>query len=267
MSEKKEDSGDNSEKFEDASDVLNKSNKEIIDEIIEQQSSLNLNAEETIDSGNVEEDNFVDCIETPVPDQDEDSRRDYEQLLSEDELNANKTKADEFKKIGNDHYKNKEYLKSVESYSNGIAICPLKFSNERAILYGNRAAAYVQLSESTMAIQDCSKALDLDPKYTKVALRRAKLYEETDKLDESLEDFKHVLELDSNCTEARQAIVRLPVKINERNEKLKEEMLGKLKDLGNMILKPFGLSTNNFQMQQDPTTGSYSVNFNQKPKP
>lgn len=80
-------------------------------------------------------------------------------------------------------------------------------------------------------------------------------------------DFKSVLELDRNCTEARQAIVRLPVKIDERNEKLKTEMMGKLKDLGNMILKPFGLSTNNFQMQQDPNTGSYSVNFNQNPKP
>lgn len=61
-------------------------NKEIIDEIIDKQSSLNLN-----DSG-TDDDNFVDCIDTPLaePDQpdelltealteaDEASQRDYE---------------------------------------------------------------------------------------------------------------------------------------------------------------------------------------------
>lgn len=78
-----------------------------------------------------------------------------------------------------------------------------------------------------------------------------------------MEDYKKVYDLDPGQKEAREAIHRLPPVINERNERMKEEMLSKLKDLGNMILKPFGLSTNNFQMQQDPTTGSYSINFNQ----
>lgn len=95
--------------------------------------------------------------------------------------------------------------------------------------------------------------------------RRAKLYEHEDKLDEALADYKRVYELDPGQNEARAAMVRLPPIIQERNEQLKEEMLGKLKDLGNMILKPFGLSTSNFQMQQDPNSGSYSINFNQNP--
>lgn len=79
-------------------------------------------------------------------------------------------------------------------------------------------------------------------------------------------DFKKVLELDPGNHEAMAAHVRLPPLINERNEKMKEEMMDKLKDLGNLVLRPFGLSTKNFELQQDPATGSYSVNFNQSPQ-
>lgn len=84
-------------------------------------------------------------------------------------------------------------------------------------------------------------------------------------MDEALTDYKRVYELDPGQHEAREATFRLPPVIQERNERLKTEMMGQLKELGNMILKPFGLSTSNFQMQQDPNTGSYSINFNQNP--
>ncbi|KAL3602463.1 hypothetical protein FPOAC2_06773 [Fusarium poae] len=53
----------------------------------------------------------------------------------------------------------------------------------------------------------------------------------------------------------------LPPKVKAAQEKEMGEMWGKLKDLGNGILKPFGLSTNNFQMVKDENTGGYSMNF------
>lgn len=188
---------------------------------------------------------------------------DEEATLTEEEKLERKIKSDALKNDGNTEFKVPNYDKAIELYSEALNICPKSFKTERSILYGNRAAAYIQKELKELAIDDCTKSLEANDTYLKALVRRAKLYEETDKLDESLADYNRIVELDASNGEARAAIPRLNQKIEVRNEKLKEEMLGKLKDLGNMILRPFGLSTANFQMQQDPNTGSYSVNFSQ----
>ena len=41
--------------------------------------------------------------------------------------------------------------------------------------------------------------------------------------------------------------------------KMKDEALGKLKELGNSILGNFGMSLDNFKMNQDPATGSWNI--------
>ena len=131
------------------------------------------------------------------------------------------------------------------------------------------------------AALNCTQAIKLNPTYLKALLRRAEIYEETEKLgkfllgkwlslklsfyvpEEALKDFQSVLDIDPRHVEANKAIRRLPGKIEERNEKMKAEMFDNLKKLGNMCLNPFGLSTDNFKMEQDPSTGSYNIQFQQ----
>lgn len=204
--------------------------------------------------------------DVPSEDVDEVLLKDRDLLLTESEQEALKCEAENLKQSGNDLFKNGEYVQAISQYTQGLQTCPLAYSKERSILYANRAAAKAKCqTEKDSAISDCTKAIELNSNYVKAYLRRAQLYEETEKLDEALEDFKKVLTFDSSHTEANHAVRRLPPLISERNEKLKTEMLGKLKDLGNMVLKPFGLSTNNFQLEQDPNSGGYSVKFHQNP--
>ncbi|CRG83911.1 hypothetical protein PISL3812_01267 [Talaromyces islandicus] len=81
------------------------------------------------------------------------------------------------------------------------------------------------------------------------------------------EDYKELAAMD-NLPPSDQKIVQkslreLPARIQVAREKEMGEMMGKLKDLGNGILKPFGLSTDNFQFTKDEATGGYSMQFNQ----
>lgn len=63
------------------------------------------------------------------------------------------------------------------------------------------------------AVKDCSKALDLHPHYMKALMRRAELYEKTEKLDEALADYQKILELDPSQHSARAACMVRSMKI------------------------------------------------------
>ncbi|XP_066601215.1 tetratricopeptide repeat protein 1 [Prorops nasuta] len=195
--------------------------------------------------------------------------KERELTLSEKEKDELRKEAEKLKNEANLLFNEGNYVDATNLYTKGLSICPLLYNKDRAILYANRAAAKsksLPTAEKNLAVADCTKAIELDNNYVKAYIRRALLLEEIEKLDEAFEDYKKVLALDPAHTEANLAIQRLPPLIQERNEKLKEEMMGKLKDLGNLVLRPFGLSTSNFEVQKDPNSGGYSVKFNQTPK-
>jgi tetratricopeptide (TPR) repeat protein len=131
-----------------------------------------------------------------------------------------------------------------------------------AVYHCNRAACCLYLQRYEDAIQDCTVATLLQPKYTKAWARRSQAYEKTELTEEALKDAQKALECDPTNVKLRQNVHRLQKIEEERLEKLKEETLGKLKELGNSILGNFGMSIDNFQAVQDPNTGSYSISYN-----
>ena len=73
---------------------------------------------------------------------------------------------------------------SLDKYTAGLRVCPLKFSQDRSVLYANRAQMKKSMGLNDMAVKNCSKAIELNPNYLKALLRRAEIYEETEKLGE-----------------------------------------------------------------------------------
>jgi len=182
--------------------------------------------------------------------------------LSEAELEQKRLEAAQYKLEGNALYTDSRTTEACDKYTAGLRVCPLRFSADRAVLYANRAQMKKVMSLNDHAVKNCSKAIELNPNYLKALLRRAEIYEETDKLDEALNDYQAVLKIDPRHVSANRAVRSLPARIEERNEKLKAEMMDNLKKLGNMVLNPFGLSTDNFKMEQN-EQGSYNIKFEQ----
>ncbi|ORY07775.1 hypothetical protein BCR34DRAFT_489167 [Clohesyomyces aquaticus] len=108
----------------------------------------------------------------------------------------------------------------------------------------------------------------------KALLRRAKARREVGgwaSLQGSLEDYQR-LDKDAGALTSmdartvRAALRELPPRLEETKNQEMADMMGKLKQLGNGILKPFGLSTDNFQFTKDEKTGGYGMQFNQNAK-
>jgi tetratricopeptide (TPR) repeat protein len=193
---------------------------------------------------------------------DEESLQTQQDKLTDEEKEKYLAESQNLKQSGNDEFKNENYQQALELYTQALRVCPLKYQKERSVFYSNRSACYFKLKQNEKCVKECSKSIELDPSFVKPLLRRAECNQIIDKLDEALDDYKKLSELEPRNMSHTHKCYELEQKIKERNEKLKDEMFGKLKELGNLVLKPFGLSTNNFQFVQDPNTGSYSVNFN-----
>ncbi|KAF1840702.1 uncharacterized protein K460DRAFT_370671 [Cucurbitaria berberidis CBS 394.84] len=183
------------------------------------------------------------------------------------------------------HLKLEEWKQAVESATQALEALdrldpPVvkQAENGRGEVHGGSGGVVGEVDDSTEVLLEALTRTghtinDVHKIRTKVLLRRAKARHEVGgwaSFQGSLEDYQalskppHQLSsLDQKAVQA--ALRKLPQELDEAKNAEMADMMGKLKQLGNGILKPFGLSTDNFQFTKDEKSGGYSMNMNQNP--
>lgn len=153
------------------------SNAAIIDDIIKQQGDLHLgddkntvpsDQESTSDSAKDEPESVPEYIHDEI---DEEALKEKEKSMTHEELEANKERAQKKKLEANDLFKNNECEHAIDIYTEALSICPTTYTKDRAVLYGNRAAAKIKIENKKSALTDCSKAIELWPEYVRALIR------------------------------------------------------------------------------------------------
>lgn len=182
------------------------------------------------------------------------------------------------------HLKLEEWKQAVESATQALdaldRVDPTSSladpNNEQDVGGNNNAVVVEEVDDATEAriqgLERTGKSInDVHKLRTKALLRRAKARREVGgwaSLQGSFEDYQALSKPPHRLSSLDQKVVisalrELPPRLDEAKNKEMAEMMGKLKQLGNGILKPFGLSTDNFQFTKDEKSGGYSMNFNQ----
>jgi tetratricopeptide (TPR) repeat protein len=180
--------------------------------------------------------------------------------------------AEEYKNEGNEIFKTAksedEFKRAIQLYERCLSICPEYLKHYRTNYWGNISACYSRLEKYKETVDACKKSLDLDASKFKIRLRRSMANEKIDtwaSLEECINDLEE-LKKDSNVPadiriQSERKITSLTPRLKIKQENETQEVLTKLKDLGNGFLGKFGMSLDNFKFTQNENEGGYSMKF------
>ena len=206
--------------------------------------------------------------DTPFPEKDKNNSDNEEVTEEKIELSEEQKKDIEEKiinerKNAGDLYKNKEYIQALNIYSLLLKDAKRADLKEQCcILLCNKGICFNKLHDYDKALDSFKGALRYNKDYSKALCNKMLLLHKKEEFLEAYEDFKRLKDLDYKLWENyRNMENELAYKAEIQKKKMTDEMLGKLKDVGNTILGKFGLSLNNFQMTPN-GQGGYSIQYN-----
>jgi tetratricopeptide (TPR) repeat protein len=167
----------------------------------------------------------------------------------------------QLKEEGNYEFKKGNYTEALSLYDRALSnLSSYTEDDMRANLLFNKASCFFHLKRYEEAVKFSTEAITVNPNYFKAYNRRAMSYERLERFEDALSDLDRICEL---CPSERTAIESVRMRILAASEtkldKDKAEVMDGLKKIGNSILGSFGMSLDNFKMEKDPSTGSYSV--------
>jgi tetratricopeptide (TPR) repeat protein len=207
------------------------------------------------------------------------------------------TQAHSLKKAANGLFVTSNYEGALTGYEKALEVLPNTYEYEIAVVRSNMAACLLKMGEWKRAEEEVGKGLDeLDAWWKKktgkdeksedvsgaddeedadakrmrmkLLLRRGKARMEIgswQSLQGAQEDYQALEKVEGLSSldkkTVKSGLLTIGPKLEEAKQAEMGDMMGKLKELGNGILKPFGLSTNNFNMIKDEKTGGYNMSF------
>ncbi|XP_071720078.1 protein CLMP1-like [Rutidosis leptorrhynchoides] len=130
-------------------------------------------------------------------------------------------RAHELKEEGNKRFQARDFIGALERYENALKLTP-KTHPDRAVYHSNRAACLMQMKpiDYKMVISECSMALQVQPRYVRALLRRARAFEAVGKYEMALLDVQTLLGSEPNHRDALDIAKRLLVPISGAQQDL-----------------------------------------------
>ncbi|XWS51683.1 hypothetical protein CRYUN_Cryun11dG0004300 [Craigia yunnanensis] len=125
----------------------------------------------------------------------------------------------ELKEEGNTKFQNKDYLAALQHYDNALRLIPITHP-DRAVFHSNRAACLMQMKpiDYDTVIAECTMALQVQPRFVRALLRRARALEAIGKYEMAMQDVQLLLGADPNHKDALEIARRLRTALGHRQE-------------------------------------------------
>ena len=103
-------------------------------------------------------------------------------------MNSQESSAMKLKEEGNQAYKNKDYRRAIQLYSQAINVNP-----QDPNFYSNRALCYFNLEDYFKCVNDCDHAIQLNASFTKAYKKKASALAHILKFEDAVRTLKTAL--------------------------------------------------------------------------